>query len=79
MRKSLVHIHRCGCRNPYSKPVICCSAQIADVTVNGGETEVLFQKQKIVNGRPLKRPVRGQSFYHAPAPGPRACPTLEIS
>ncbi len=49
--------------NPYSKPVICCSAQIADVTVNSGETEVLFQNQKIVNVRPLKRPVRGQSFY----------------
>jgi len=67
-QKHIVYIHRCFCRDPYSRSLICCSAQIADVTVNNGETEVLFQNQKIVNVRPLKRPVRGQNFYHAPAP-----------
>ena len=67
-RKHLVYIHRCGCRNPYSRPMICCSAHVAKVTVSKGETEVQFKNQKIVNIPAVKRPVRGQSFYHAPAP-----------
>jgi hypothetical protein len=67
-QKHIVYIHRCGCLNPYSRPMICSSAQIADVTVTNGETKVLFHNQEIVNVRPLKRPVQGQSFYHALAP-----------
>jgi hypothetical protein len=67
-RKHIVCIHRCFCRDPYSKSLICCSAQIADVTFNNGETEVLFQNQNIVNVRPLKRPDPGQCYYNNDPP-----------
>ena len=67
-RKQAVYIHRCGCRDPYSRPMICCLAHVAKVTISNGETEVQFQNQRTLNILPVKRPVRGQSFYLAPAP-----------
>jgi hypothetical protein len=67
-QNNIVYIHRCFCRDPYSKAMICCSAKIANVIVNKGKTEVLFENQKILNVRPLKRPPRGQSCYQEPAP-----------
>jgi hypothetical protein len=66
-QRHLVYIHRCGCGDPHSRPMICSSAHIAKVTVSDGKTEVQFQGQKTINIRPVVRPVRGQSFYHAPA------------
>jgi hypothetical protein len=67
-QKHIVYIHRCFCRDPYSRSLICCSVRVAKVTIQDGQTEVQFEDQIVVKSRPTVRPEQGDKYYFAPPP-----------
>jgi hypothetical protein len=61
-RGERVYVHRCGWKG--SRPVVCCSAEVAAIAaVNTTTTLVQFASPIGLNQKPPRRPVKHQNYY----------------
>ena len=63
--KHPVYIHRCGYKD--CPPMICCSANVANVAEVGGWIVVEFSDQIRLEIVPTEQPIQHQNYYLAPS------------